>query len=302
MKNNRVLITGVSGYLGMELLQQLLSRGYKVVGVSRNLDYVKGKYRDENVAFFHPDELEDIFFYTIDAIVHCAFSRKSEGDKLANSLDFLQEVLDKVIESKSNMSFVNISTQAVYGKDTPPLWSETTTPNPDYLYAMAKYASELMCDNLSKYGVKYTSLRLPGITGAYDGLKPEITSRFVQNALNNLPIQIVGGTQVFSNVDLGDVVGGILALIENAKDKKWERVYNLGHQKPHSIVEIADTVKKVAQKLLNKEVIINITDEEEQVKVNAGLDSSKFYNFTNWQPQRTLEDTITELFLYLNKK
>lgn len=303
MKTTRktILITGVSGFLGMELLNQLLKKDYNVIGVGRSLDYVREKYSTENVKFYHLESLDNISFKEIDTVIHCAFSRASIGLKLASSLVFLQNILDNIIKNGDNSSFINISTQGVYGMKTPPLWTEDTLPNPDYLYAMAKYSSELMCDILKEHQINYTSLRLPGITGAYDGLKLEVTSRFVKNAFKGDPICIVGGKQIFSSIDLGDVVDGIIALIENTDDNKWERVYNLGNLKPFSIIEIAETVKKVAADFFSRDVVVEIIEKDIE-SVNAGLNSTKFYELTSWKPKRSLEDTVRELFCFFEKE
>ena len=40
--------------------------------------------------------------------------------------------------------FANISSQSVYGKMSEPLWAESTPVEPDYLYAMGKYSSEII--------------------------------------------------------------------------------------------------------------------------------------------------------------
>lgn len=41
-KNSLVLVTGVNGYIGSHIADQLLEAGYRVRGTTRNLEKVKG--------------------------------------------------------------------------------------------------------------------------------------------------------------------------------------------------------------------------------------------------------------------
>jgi nucleoside-diphosphate-sugar epimerase len=123
----------------------------------------------------------------------------------------------------------------------------------------------------------------------------EIVSRFVTNAINKEPIKIIGGKQVFSNMDVRDAASGILALIKTDR-KKWKKVYNLGCEWRHSIIEIAEIVKEIAKEY-NKNVKIVI--EEKDVYLDSGMDSTLFYKDTGWKPKYNMKDIVKNLFDYL---
>lgn len=301
MRNRLVVITGASGFLGMKLSRSLISKGFSVIAVTRNVEALEKKLSDilQQIKIIDSKDIDTIPFDQVSYVVHCAFTRSSTGHEIASSLVFQQKLIKLIAHANSKANLINISSQGVYGRNTPPPWTESTQPDPDYLYALGKFSAEVICDSLSLVGISYTSLRLAGITGAFEGLKPEVTSRFVTNALKGLPIEIHGGTQVFSNIDLEDVVDGIISLIDNTDPKMWEKVYNLGNLQPYSILEIADTVKKIAPEFVSKEVDIKIIETSETARVNAGMDSSAFYSLTNWKPSKSIEQTVSELFKFL---
>ena len=76
-----------------------------------------------------------------DIIIHCAFARKSRGDLLVRSFEYTREVVNKSIRGHIR-GFVNISSQSVYGNYADRPWTEQDELNPEYLYAIAKAASE----------------------------------------------------------------------------------------------------------------------------------------------------------------
>lgn len=301
MRSKLVVVTGASGFLGMKLARSLIAKGLSVIAVARNVEALEEKLSDilQQIKIVDSENIDKIPFEQVDYVVHCAFTRSSTGHEIASSLFFQQQLIKHIANADSTANLINVSSQGIYGRNTPPPWKESIQPDPDYLYALGKFSAEVICDSLALVGANYTSLRLAGITGAFDGLKPEVTSRFVTSALKGLPIEIHGGTQVFSSIDLEDVVDGIVSLINNTDPNMWDRVYNLGNLQSYSIVDIANTVKKVAPDFVNKEVDIRILETDEPIRVNAGMDSTALYALTNWTPKKSLEQTVLELFKFL---
>lgn len=307
-KNNHnqvVLISGASGFLGGEIINQLSQEEkYEIIAFDIDKQSLYKRFSHINhIEYIDSNDWKNkqIPWHKIDIVIHCAFSRLSKGYLLAESLDFSGKFLLQAMQNNVQ-SIVNISSQGVYGRSTEPTWSEETQVDPDYLYALAKYASEVIVNTLSKsnMGKTYvTNLRLAGLTGAREGLKLEIVSRFVNNVLKGEPIKIVGGKQVFSNMDVRDAASGIIALLSINPDK-WEPVYNLGNEWQCSIMEIAETIKKIAPKYTNYPVKIEL--EEKDVRLNSGLNPSKFFQTTGWKPEYNLKTIIEDLFEYFLKQ
>lgn len=295
------MITGAGGFLGGELLNQIIEdTDYFAVAITSQPHKLYEKFGKERLVCYGFEDINNdiINWQNIDTIVHCAFARSQDGKELAVSLERTKLLFEKAYYEKVRR-VINISSQGVYGQSNKPLWKENTRVAPDSLYALSKYNSELMAELINILNETFISnLRLPGLTGGREGLRLEIVSRFVTNAINKEPIKIIGGKQVFSNMDVRDAASGILALIKTDR-KKWKKVYNLGCEWRHSIIEIAEIVKEIAKEY-NKNVKIVI--EEKDVYLDSGMDSTLFYKDTGWKPKYNMKDIVKNLFDYLTEE
>lgn len=299
--NYKIMITGAGGFLGNELLNQLSKDPkYKIIALTSKEDKIYRRFsNNKSIICYNLYDINNrsIPWSDIDIIIHCAFARSQEGYFLAKSLNITQEIFSKAC--KNNVKgLINISSQGVYGQSNKPLWKETTKVAPDSLYALAKYSTELFAKNIMHLGAcetTITSIRLPGLTGGCEGLKLEIVSRFVNNVINGESINIVGGRQIFSNMHVRDAAEGIIKLM-GIKPSRWRETYNLGNEWRCNIIEIAETVKRIAPEYTSNPVSIEI--EEKDVHINSGMDSSLFYKDTGWKPKYDMDAIVRSLFEY----
>jgi len=297
-----ILITGAGGLLGGELIRQLTCESdYKILALTSDKNKLMSRFPNVNqLECYSIDEFEDrkIHWGKVDILIHCAFARVSIGEELADSLNFAGKVF-QIAHKERVSSIINISSKSVYGSKYKPLWVETTPVAPETLYAMAKYSSELLLRSIASKNntTNFTNIRLDSLIG--EGLDIRVVSKFVQKCINNEVIKIIGGTQTFSYLDIRDAASGIISLI-STEPAKWKEVYNLGSNKRYNIIEIANLVNDVAKDLINRSVKIQI--EKEDIILDTGMDSSLFYNDTNWTPSYSMEDTIRRLYKYFVKE
>lgn len=287
----KILITGAGGYLGSELIRQLLETEHQVVALTSDKLKIKQKHGDA-VNCYSNDELfsGEVPLQDVDVVIHCAFARAHKGGaEIAKSLVYTTRLFDKVKEYRIP-ALINISTQEVYGK-TGSKWELDIDPEPFTVYGVAKYFSELYALEIAENSsVIITSLRLAGLIGV--GADTRMVSKFVDNAINHQPIKIQDGRLIFSQLDIRDAAAGIIKFL-NTIPEKWEKVYNLGYLKSYTIQEIAETVKQVAEDF-NYEV--EIIKEPSDAVLYAELDSSRFYRDTNWKPRFDMSATVKSIF------
>ncbi|NLN96062.1 MAG: NAD(P)-dependent oxidoreductase [Bacteroidales bacterium] len=287
----KILISGAGGYLGTEIIKQLVKTENKIYALTSNKVKIEERFGSSVIGLSN-DELfaEKSFLSEIDIIVHCAFARgHKKGKEIAKSLLFTTNLFDNVAKNEKT-GIINISTQEVYGKIQAP-WNEIMEAEPVTVYGTVKYFSELYLKKISENSnIAFTNLRLAGLIGV--GADTRMVSKFVDSALKGDPIKISNNNLLFSQLDIHDAAAGIIALL-NIPFKNWKQIYNLGYLKSYTIKEIAETVKQVAK---DYHIDVEIKKEPSDAILYAELDSTKLYQDTKWQPQYNMEQIVRSIF------
>lgn len=289
-----VIITGSSGLVATELICALLRDGqYKIYAVTTNPDKLKQRYKKhDNIVCCRLSELEDnAIGKSFTVLINCAFARSKNGADIVTSLDFLHNLIN-IVKKIDLKTFINISSQSVYRQKEKPLWTEKTPVDPDYLYAMGKYASEVIVkSNLAGTGINFTNIRLASVCE-----NARFLNVFVKNAIEGFPIKVIGGNQICSFIDVRDVRDALIAMIEKVNNVNLADTYNLGTGKTRTILELAKDVKRIYEKEYDKEVIIEL--EDAKISLEIGMDNTLFCRTFDWQPKLNYDAMILSLIEY----
>ncbi|MDP4115251.1 MAG: NAD-dependent epimerase/dehydratase family protein [Bacteroidota bacterium] len=164
----KYLITGGSGFLGINLIRYLYSRGHEIV----NLDLVPFDYKDMNgkITDITGDirNLDDVnkAMQGVDMVVHCAAALPlySPEDIFSTDIDGTRNVLETA-EKHNVKKFIQISSTAVYGiPDHHPLY-ETDKLDGVGPYGKAKIAAEEECFKLRSRGMCVSVIRPKSFIG-----------------------------------------------------------------------------------------------------------------------------------------
>lgn len=282
-----IAITGASGNLGGNLIDYVLKEtNWNIITFSsRSLPQWMHESR---VKQYENNEIEYIL-PAIDAevLVHFAFARRFRSNAdIASSLDFAEKVY-RAVYANPRCKLVNISTVGVYAPNDDFI-DENAPVGPDSLYGMAKYASEvLMRSVFHNHLERTTNLRLGGVAQSQ-----RILPVFIEDAKTKHEINIVGGTQMFSWIDLSDTIEAIAALL---KTEKWSPVYNVTLDKTrYLITDVAQMVAACAKEKGYGDVSVNVTPKD--IHICVGWTSAKFIEDIGWQPKVSLEETINKMF------
>ena len=295
---NNIVITGASGLVATELTFRLLEEpDVNLTLISTHPDKLRQRYVGRsNVRCLMLDEFSAHCRHAdYKAVVHTAFSRSCNGKQLVESVEYTRQLLEVVRECNVR-AFVNISSQSVYGVDTPPLWTENTplSPAAGDMYALAKTFTESLTGvMLEGTSVNYTNIRLSSVCENARFLRV-----FVDNALAGKPIQVQGGEQRFSFIDVRDVASALAAVIGNVDSFGFRPVYNLGTGRQSTLLGLAEIVKRVAEEQYGiAEVQIIRTNSDDYRSV--GMDNTLFKSDFSWHPSLTDDDMVVSLFEYL---
>lgn len=294
----KIAVTGANGYFAWELIRTMADdKDIEIVAIPFDVTLTKENMPYENISFLSSDEVlnDHSLLNDVDILVHTAFCRKSVGDQLTGSLRYLMRMVNAAIDSGVK-GFINLSSQSVYGSKEGARPAETGEFNPGYLYALAKCASEMLLESICvnrDTNLKFTNVRLASLMGVSNDVPRNVLYKFICSALDGNDFSVVGGKQRFSFIDVGDAAEAVKRLCK-VPAQQWETAYNLGPEKQVSIIEMADLVCSKVRELSGVQVSYSL--KEEDIQLNAGMNSSLLYQTLNWNPQisfaQTVENTI----------
>ena len=206
---SRVLITGVSGFLGARLARRLIRDGWEVIG----LDLVPREYawRLEGVQLdYRWGSCQDIHELDAPYVVHCAsqadvpLSLSAPAYTVSNNVGGTLALLEAAKRHDGLERFLLQSSEEVYGySPTLPL-KEKQRLNPTNVYGVSKAAQEmLVMAYYHCYRLPVTVLRSSTIIG--EGMRrTQVIPIFLSQALRGEPLTIHGDgnqTRDFNWVD-----------------------------------------------------------------------------------------------------
>lgn len=290
-----IVITGSDGFLGGKITKKILEETpYHVIGLTLSLDLAKAAAEREgltdndrvryitNEEFLKSKESD----WRIDGAIHLAFSRRMQpAADIASSIVFAADIFHKLAACGADR-VINMSSQGIYG-NTEEIRTEKTVPAPATQYTMAKYAAEVLFDDIMKACPHHTNFRLDPVAQSQNVLKGLCKSA------KEGKITLKGGKQVFSFVDANDVPSAVVAMLKANGD--WDSAYNVGwNRKRYTLVELAEMVADAAEHCGYSRPEIEL--EEADIALWAGMDSSKFMEKTGWKPEVSLRETLISMF------
>lgn len=200
------VVTGHCGFIGSHLVEALHARGDKVVGYDnlsrgdeslRNLSEISGKCQTVVGDILNFQHLKSVIHSGVDVVFHMA-ALPSHRLALTRPHDYLQidlagtaNVLEAARLCDPRPLVVFASSNKVYGKQECP-WQEDKLPQPEGPYAVAKWASEKMCEMYNKYfDVPVVVPRYHHVAGTRSNSDLALAI-FVERALNHEPMEVHG--------------------------------------------------------------------------------------------------------------
>lgn len=283
LKNKTVLVTGAAGFIGSNLVKELLKTisPIHIVGIDNMSDYYDISIKDYRLQEI--DNLANEYLQSSWTFVKGNIADKALIDKLFDDYNFSVVVNlaaqagvrysienpDVYIESNI-IGFYNIleacrhnpvehlvyaSSSSVYGSNKKiPYSTDDKVDNPVSLYAATKKSNELMAHAYSKlYNIPSTGLRfftVYGPAGRPDMAYFSFTNKLIKG--ETIEIFNYGNCKRdFTFVD--DIVEGVKLVMQNAPEKKMGedglpippyRVYNIGNNNPENLLDFVDILQQ----------------------------------------------------------
>jgi CDP-paratose synthetase len=232
----KILITGVTGFLGSHLAKALLIAGYEVVAIKRkssSLNRVEAISKD--ITFFDIEDIDiDNFFHVcsnINTIIHTAtcYGRNNESvsEIFTANAEFPLRLLDAGNRAGVKV-FVN---------------TDTILDKYLNLYALSKNQLLQWGKFFAKHEkIRFVNIRLEHFYGPDDD-PTKFTTYIINSCLNNIPeLKLTQGDQKRDFIYIDDVVTAYIVLLENINHNNSAFVeYDLGSGHSVSIREFVET-------------------------------------------------------------
>lgn len=289
-----VMVTGAGGFLGKNLIAELVSRNHTVYAVTSKNEEELGVNGLSAVVPNRDFKAIARLLDETDVLVNCAFPRNVDGYKLAEGMDYLQELFAVAGNSQVG-AVVNISSQSVYSQTRTEPAREDTPVCLESTYAVAKYASEQLLEAYCS-DKPHTNIRLASLIGP--GFDQRVVNKMVKKALAGEELLVMENASHFAYLDVADAVSGLLALC-NSEPGKWVHAYNLGPDGCVTLTEIANLVLREVN-ASNGEASGACVKTSENAPTSSELDSSLFENSFNWEACNSLSETIKRIAHFTN--
>jgi UDP-glucose 4-epimerase len=220
----KILITGVSGFIGRALAAEGVSKGYSVFGIGGRVDgatgSVGGLTEAVSLRLPSPEVAGLIAEWKPDILFHCAGSAFPARSVTEPSRDFecsvpvLQNLLEAVRTSAPKAHVIFLSSAAIYGQPESLPISEELPPAPLSPYGYHKWLGEILCREYAEiYGLRTSSARIFSAYGP--GLERQIIRDSIGKFLGEKePVFFGTGRETRDFIFINDLVDALYRIGE----------------------------------------------------------------------------------------
>lgn len=291
--NSRVLVTGSSGFIGTHLVEYLLSKKAKVLGISRtprtpsveiSVDVTNRAAVSEVVGRFKPDAC---FHLASEALVESG-SREPYGTFQNNIISALNIL--EISRSHNIHRTIIASTSHVYGKAALP-YCEDEPARPSRPYETSKTCVDLIAQSYAdSYNLPVLIPRFVNIYGPGDVNFSRIIPKTMQSVVRGDNPTMWGGSIKREYLYIDDAIRAY-SLLGRITDKQLEknRIFNVGTGVPISVRDLIAKIILVSSKTLSIDKVDDGRPEELHEQV---VSWDKIKRTMKWSPKTDLDSGL----------
>ena len=302
------IVTGVAGFIGSNLAENILQQGDRIIGIDQVNDYYSPTQKRANIDRlkqysnfeFMEDSIQNLnwleLLQGVDVVYHQAAQagvRASWGDGFRHyterNINATQIMLEAAKETQSLKRFVYASTSSVYGNAETMPTPETICPQPVSPYGITKLAAERMCWLYQKnFNVPVTALRYFTVYGPRQ--RPDMAfHKFFKAAIKDEAISIYGdGQQTRDFTFVSDAVTANLAA--GSVPEAIGEVFNIGGGSRVVLMDVLATMEKVIGQPIKKEFVGKARGDAR----HTSADISKAKSILGYNPQVSLAEGLAK--------
>ena len=303
-QSKKILVTGVTGHIGLELFKTLEERGYDVTALLRGSNEEATAFLQQHSPPFMVCDLSNKLEVAAQAktlsqfthVIHCAgyVPKKAAEDDLKRCMDGnLVATINLVETLAKNTHFIYLSTCEVYGPTEMPLF-EHHPLNPKSHYGMSKMMAENILQLYSaRNALALTILRLTNIYGPGEKIERAIPNFISAVLRGENPVIYGDGTDIRDVLFISDAAEYVIAALE----KKKEGIFNIASGRKVSILELAEKIITLSGEKVNIRF-----EPRSKMKVNFRFDVSRAQQELGYLPTVSLERGLQKEIEWYNSK
>ncbi|MFB6264568.1 MAG: NAD-dependent epimerase/dehydratase family protein [Bradymonadaceae bacterium] len=296
-----VLVTGGAGFIGAELVPELLDRGHRVtvldlfafgreplapVAEHPQLELVEGDIRDR-------EAVDRTITDDVDAVIHLAAISNDPSSKLDAELttsvnrDGVQQVMEIAADRVDRLIYA--SSASVYGIKEREEVTEDLELEPITLYADYKAEGERALADLTGPDVCGTAVRAATVCGYSPRLRLDLVVNILTaHALSEGRIRVFGGEQMRPNVHIRDIVDFYVRLLGADRRVIQEEAFNVSRAN-HTVMGLAELIRDELDR--DVEITVEPSDDDRSYHLSA----EKARRQLGFEPNRSIRRAVRDL-------
>lgn len=249
MQPKKIVITGITGFIGSHMAEEFLKNNYEVIGLKRaSSDCWRCNNFLEEITWINTEDnfIDKIVALKPAVVLHCAWDGAAAANRddvniQKENLLFLQKILTLVAKLKVE-KFIALGSQEEYGYLDKTV-NENTELKPVSEYGIAKVQA---CDEVKgfcdQHGIIWYWMRLFSFYGSREAENwfiPYIITSFLED---NKELKLSTGTQQYAYLYIKDLANYLVKLIEVKNVPKG--IYNISGSKAVELKKIVLAMKK----------------------------------------------------------
>ena len=313
-KNIKVLVTGGAGFIGIEVVKQLLEKGYSVrvaddlskkeAKIPKKCEFLRVDLTDRQSALKAMQGV-DYCIHLAAKIGGIGYFHKypatilSENSKMYSAVfeAAVKEKIKRIIYLSSSMVFESTNTypskEDDINKISPPISS----------YGFSKLVGEWYCKSFyDEYGLKYTIVRPFNAYGinekpeqeiGYAHVIPDLIKKIISG---QYPLELLGnGKQIRCFTHVSDIASGIILALESPKGENED--FNIGSEKEIKMIELAKLLWEKCN--ANKPFKVKFVPGFKYDIKRRVPSSKKARQILGWKEEKNLENELPEIIEWI---
>jgi len=312
--NKKILVTGGCGFIGSEVVKQLIKKNYEVTvadNLSKPESAVKEGYKFIKIDLTNKQKTEELF-KGFDICINLAakiggigYFHKypswilSENNKLYSSTfeAAVKNKIERMIYISSSMVFEN--TTMFPSKEE----HVKTIPPPSSAYGFAKLVGEKYCEAFKEqHGLNFSICRpfnaygvneAPGEEVGYAHVIPDLVKKILSG---QYPLEMLGdGQQTRCFTYIGDLAEGIITVMESKKAVNED--FNISSPTETKMIELAQKLWTLCG--VKKPFKVKFVPSFKHDIRRRIPDTTKMRNLLGWEAKTKLDDGLKEVVQWL---